>query len=264
MVPRHRGPRETIDFRRTVLYIAVALCVGSASARAASETSQLSYAAIDDLPGIRMDLALGDSDELEQDFDMRPGSKPGITLQAPSIREPDVPDREQIPAGTVPSETGKTPNATISDDISQLPEPVRRMRELIIEAAKSGDPERLRPLIATGANGTQLSIVEYDSDPIDYLKQNSGDGKGQEILAILLDILTAGYAHVDEGEPTEMYIWPYFYAMPLDGLSDPQMVELFRIMTAGDFEDMKDFGSYIFYRVGISPDGDWRFFVAGD
>jgi hypothetical protein len=27
---------------------------------------------------------------------------------------------------------------------------------------------------------------------------------------------------------------------------------------------MKQFGAYIFYRVGIAPDGQWAFFVAGD
>jgi len=27
---------------------------------------------------------------------------------------------------------------------------------------------------------------------------------------------------------------------------------------------MKAFGTYIFYRVGITPDGHWAFFVAGD
>jgi hypothetical protein len=27
---------------------------------------------------------------------------------------------------------------------------------------------------------------------------------------------------------------------------------------------MKQFGTYIFYRVGITPEGKWAFFVAGD
>ena len=43
-----------------------------------------------------------------------------------------------------------------------------------------------------------------------------------------------------------------------------QKVELFKIVTAGDLEDMKQFGTYIFYRVGITPEGRWAFFVAGE
>ena len=47
-------------------------------------------------------------------------------------------------------------------------------------------------------------------------------------------------------------------------LTAPQRVELFKIVKAGDFDDMKTYGTYIFYRVGITPDGRWSFFVAGD
>ncbi len=35
-------------------------------------------------------------------------------------------------------------------DVSKIPEPVARMRELIVEAAASGDIERLRPLLGKG------------------------------------------------------------------------------------------------------------------
>jgi hypothetical protein len=30
---------------------------------------------------------------------------------------------------------------------------------------------------------------------------------------------------------------------------------MFRIVTAGDFSEMRDFGALTFYRVGIGPDG---------
>ena len=70
--------------------------------------------------------------------------------------------------------------------------------------------------------------------------------------------------HVDPGLPTEFYLWPYFYSLPLEQLDDRQKVELFRIITAGDYEEMSVYGAYIFYRTGIGPDGDWKFFLAGD
>ncbi|KAB2863904.1 MAG: hypothetical protein F9K43_18520, partial [Bauldia sp.] len=92
----------------------------------------------------------------------------------------------------------------------------------------------------------------------------SGDEQGHEILAILYEVLSAGYVKLAEGTPEEMYVWPYFFAVPLDALTAPQRVELFKIVTAGDYEDMKNYGAYIFYRTGISPEGRWLFFVAGD
>src|SRR5690606_12976045 len=124
--------------------------------------------------------------------------------------------------------------------------------------------EQLRPLISIGQNATQLSFGGITSDPIEFLRGLSGDDEGQEILAILYEVLAAGYVHVGEGTPHESYIWPYFFAVPLDALDKRQRVELFKIVTAGDYEDMKNYGAYIFYRVSISPEGHWQSFVAGD
>jgi len=181
------------------------------------------------------------------------GSEPSIDDNRPSIGL----SNDEPPAAP--------PTDIVVDyDLSKLPAPVRRMRELIVDAAKTGDIEGLRPLLGTGINRTRISIVDDEGDPIEYLKAMSGDGEGHELLAILLDILEAGYAHLDVGEPTEMYLWPYFYTMPLDGLDDRQRVELFRIITAGDYEDMRAYGGYMFYRAAIGPQGDWKFFVAGD
>jgi hypothetical protein len=109
-----------------------------------------------------------------------------------------------------------------------------------------------------------LSLSEIEGDPITFLKGLSGDAEGQEILAIMEEVLNAGYVHVDAGTPQELYVWPYFFAVPLDKLDARQRVELFKIVTAGDYDSMKQFGAYIFYRVGIAPDGQWAFFVAGD
>jgi hypothetical protein len=77
-------------------------------------------------------------------------------------------------------------------------------------------------------------------------------------------VLSAGFVHTEAGTPQELYVWPYFFAVPLEKLDPRQRVELFKIVTAGDYEDMQQFGAYIFYRLGITPEGRWAFFVAGD
>ncbi|MDS1134695.1 hypothetical protein [Nitratireductor indicus] len=149
-------------------------------------------------------------------------------------------------------------------DLDKLPEPVRRMHDLIVEACKTGDLEQLRPLIGMGEDATQLSLGGIEGDPLQFLRELSGDDEGQEIMAILLEVLQAGYVHADVGTPSELYVWPYFFAVPLDSLDKRQRVELFTLVTAGDYEEMKNFGAYVFYRVGITPEGHWAFFVAGD
>lgn len=172
--------------------------------------------------------------------------------------------QEEDAAASTPTSSAAEELPKISYDLDALPFPTRRMRELILEATKSGDVEKLRTYIGTGDASTMLSLGGFDGDPIEFLKQESGDDDGHETLAILQDILEAGYVHLDKGTDRELYVWPYFFAYPLDKLTDPQMVELFRIVTYGDFQDMKDFGGYIFYRAGITPSGRWTFFVAGD
>ncbi|MER8443524.1 hypothetical protein NKH52_10000 [Mesorhizobium sp. M1066] len=186
-----------------------------------------------------------------------PASQP----TAPAEAEPDSPADGGV---TGPRVDPETPVPEVVYDLGKLPEPVRRMHDLIVEACKGGDIEKLRPLIGTGDSMTQISLTDIDGDAIAFLKGLSGDPDGQEILAILEEVLNAGYVHLDAGTPQELYVWPYFFALPLEKLDAKQRVELFKIVTAGDFNDMKQFGAYIFYRVGITPAGQWSFFVAGD
>ncbi|MGK6312704.1 hypothetical protein [Neorhizobium sp. DT-125] len=198
----------------------------------------------------------------------------GTTLPLPSpaidqsAQADDKPAGEKPAAAPEPDTAQPQPGASdvsadIITDMSKLPEPVRRMREQIVEAAASGDIERLRPLLGSGADQTAVMNGESD-DPIETLKSFSGDPDGQEILAILLDILSTGAAHFDAGTPDEAYVWPYFTGKALDTLTPPERVDLLRIVTAGDLAGMEDNGNYNFFRAGISPDGKWKFFSGGD
>jgi hypothetical protein len=191
------------------------------------------------------------------------GPDPDEDVDQPAVTEPGNPeDRDNDPAR--PNLDPDAPLPVVEYDLNKLPEPVKTTHAKLMEAAKSGDPETLRAIIGTGEDATQFSLGGTTEDPLKYLLSLSGDEGGQEILAILLEILDAGYVHLDVGTPQELYVWPYFFAIPLEKLDNRQKVELFKIVTSGDVEDMKSFGAYIFYRAGISPDGRWRFFLAGE
>jgi hypothetical protein len=194
----------------------------------------------------------------------------GTTLPppGPAINRPQT-SAEQAPAPAPDQKAAETPAndndqpAEIILDMSKLPQPVKHMREQLVEAAASGDIARLRPLIATGDKQTQVMNGESD-DPIETLKSFSGDPDGQEILAIILDILSTGAARFDAGTPEEAYVWPYFTGKALGSLTPPERVDLLRIVTAGDLAGMEENGNYNFFRIGISPDGKWKFFSGGD
>jgi hypothetical protein len=201
-----------------------------------------------------------------------PVAEPGAEqpLLVPPDTDPGIPPGDPLPAedeaapedGTAaPQDTGPPP--VVEYDPNKLPPPVRRIREQILEAAKTGDVEKLRAVFDANEELPQLGLAEGD-DPVAQLKSLSGDAEGREILAILIEVLDAGFVHVDVGTPEEMYVWPYFARYPLDKLTGPQMVELFKLLTAGDYEDMKIYGTYLFYRVGIAPNGVWKYFVTGD
>lgn len=210
------------------------------------------------------DLALAD----QSDFLQRPGARivadegdnpspiplPGALPRALPRISPD----------SAPASAASKPMPEIHRDFDKLPEPVKLMRERMLQAARSGDIEQLRPLLGVEDKATQLSLEDHEEDVIDFLKSLSGDEAGREVLAIIVDLLDTGYVHLNAGKEDEVYVWPYFYAMPLNKLTPPQIVELFEIVTAGDFEDMKKAGGYIFYSIGIGPDGSWRFFTAGE
>jgi hypothetical protein len=171
-----------------------------------------------------------------------------------------------VPPGSAtapPAAAANTEIPKVEYDFSKLPEAVARTRKAIIDAAATGDLEKLRPIITKQGEPPLLGDDE-EGDPIAYLKTLAGDDGGREILAILIEVLDAGYVHVDVGTPDEVYLWPYFARYPIDKLTPPQLVELFKLVYAGDYEDMKADGAYTWYRAGFGADGSWRYFLSGD
>ncbi|MBS1168471.1 MAG: hypothetical protein H6R00_4496 [Proteobacteria bacterium] len=148
-------------------------------------------------------------------------------------------------------------------DLSTLPPPVAVMREKIIAAARSGDEAQMRAVIGLSNPAPVFSSTD-EGDPIDTLKAASGDSAGLEVLAILLDVLDAGWVVKGEGTTQVRYVWPYFAEFPPNALDRRQLVEVYRILTAGDFEQMRAVGSYEFYRLEIGADGRWLMFMAGE
>jgi len=189
-------------------------------------------------------------------------------LRAEGAKPPEISEPPAEPAQN-PSAADKgkghiaAPSAAaeILTDLSRLPAPVARTREKLLAAARSGD---LKQLVGLVTDSMPVFSFTDDKDPIAFWKANYPDSNGVEVLSILTMILEAPFVHVDQGTPQEMYVWPYFVRMSLTALTPQQKVELFRLVTGADYKDMMKLGAYAFYRLGISPDGTWQFFVTGD
>ncbi|MCF4097866.1 hypothetical protein [Maritalea mediterranea] len=149
-------------------------------------------------------------------------------------------------------------------DLSVLPPEVAKTRDLLMDAARSGDVERFRPIIDAQPDAPQFSFGVVDQ-PIQFLRDSSNDGEGLELMAIMLELLEAPYAVQDlgDGRP-KMYVWPAYATHNLQGLSDQELVEVYKIVSHLDVEEMRLYGGWYFFRVGIDENGVWQFFVAGD
>jgi hypothetical protein len=173
----------------------------------------------------------------------------------PGAASPAKPEQQAAPEQALPE---------VIRDLGRLPDKVRRTRERILEAARTGDLNKVVTVMQTNEMMPVFSFGGGGNNPIDYWKSNYPDSEGIEVLGILVDVLESPFVHMDKGTPQEMYVWPYFYGIPLNQLTPEQKVELFRLVTGSDWREMQEFGAYIFFRVGIAPDGVWHFFVAGD
>jgi hypothetical protein len=181
-----------------------------------------------------------------------------LVLALPALMSPH-PALAQKKVETQKITVDAKPAPEVNHGTEALPPKVAATRKQILDAAYSGDMTQLKKVMQHNEVLPAVSVNDV-GDPIDYLKSQSGDGEGLEILAILTDVLESGWARVDAGKPTEMFVWPYFAELPLDKLTPEQKVEAFKILTSADYDEMKTDGKYRFYTVGIGPDGTWHYF----
>ena len=176
-------------------------------------------------------------------------------VKTETIKEPATnPAKAQKRNGTLPE---------ILRDVSALPEPVRKLHERILVAARNGDLAAVAAIMKEQKSLPTFS-VGGDPEPVQFWKNSFPDSDGLEVLSSLIEVLESPFVLIEKGTPNEVFVWPYFHAIPLEKLTAPQRVELFRLVTAFDYKEMQKFGAYNFFRVGISPDGAWQFFIAGD
>ncbi len=105
-----------------------------------------------------------------------------------------------------------------------------------------------------------MVAAAHVDDPIAFWKKESADGSGREVLAAMLDVMSSGYVRTGQGKD-EMFVWPYFAETGLSGLTPAQEVELYRLVPPERAASMKKSGKYAYYRLGITPNGVWHYFL---
>ena len=179
-----------------------------------------------------------------------------------------TPDAPKSSAPEPALDTAKTPESVkpnggaqpqILYDPQLLPAPVKQTLKEIFETAQSGDIDAMRPVLEENELKPMVATTHVD-DPVALWKKNSADGEGRDVLAALLNILSAGYVKSGQGNDA-IYIWPYLAELDLTKLTPAQEVELYRIVPADKVPAMKTSGKYSYYRIGVSPTGVWQYFL---
>ncbi len=186
-------------------------------------------------------------------------------------QQSEIAKTPETPKSSTPEsapEAAKTPEAPKPNGAAQpqvlydpqsLPAPVKQTLEEIFDTAQSGDIEAMRPVLESNELKPMVATTHVD-DPVAFWKKNSADGEGRDVLAALLNILSAGFVKTGQGNDA-IYIWPYLAEMDLTKLTPAQEVELYRIVPADKALAMKRNGKYSYYRIGVSPTGVWQYFL---
>ena len=141
-----------------------------------------------------------------------------------------------------------------------LPDAVSATRRAIADAARACDYVRLADL--AGAGTTQFSFTFGDADdPAEFWRQ--GEAENQQPLRFMVELLARPYRAALE-EPAA-YLWPSAYGFrSWAEVPEADRQALKPLYGQEDFSRFEAFGSYAGYRIGIAPDGEWLFFIAGD
>jgi hypothetical protein len=174
-----------------------------------------------------------------------------------------TPPQPPVSGEPLPLSTQRLASSDIERDVARLPAPVRTTRDRLIAAARSGDLAAVARLVADNPVRVQLDADPVD-DPAALWRQQYPDSQGREVLGLLLNLLDQPFVRVEAGTPNEMFVWPAYAQLPLDRLAPGDLVEVYRLVTGYDLQQMREGAAWTFFRLGIAPDGALHYFVAGE
>lgn len=167
-----------------------------------------------------------------------------------------------------PAGTGVDQCSTSAATIDLVPQPdlpaeVATTRAAIHEAAMACDISALVAL--TAPDGFNASFGGGEAATL----WTEAELRGQPVLLDLVRHLNQAYTEFGDGGDITGYVWPSAFleleAPDGRGLPADEFAELLTLYTEQELDEMfAGIGGYVGYRIGIEPDGDWIYFVAGD
>ncbi len=136
----------------------------------------------------------------------------------------------------------------------ELPAAVAETRRRVFEAAIACDYDSLQAIALEGEPGFTYAYGG-ETSAADFWRGE--EERGGKPLAILVRILAMPHTRNEAG----FYAWPPAYSERPTAADWNALEEIY---SRDEINAWREFGSYLGYRVGITPAGEWQFFVAGD
>lgn len=202
----------------------------------------------------------GDTDTTSPDGTASPSP---TTTDAPASPDPaDSPTDATEPTGqeTVAGDCSAAGMTADGADLARLPDQARAAAEFLLDAALRCDEQ----LLATAAFESGTTLTFGEADPYEFFGLPEQD---EEIYAIIATLLTETpyAAEADDATPAT-FVWPRVHTSDwVDADQAWQEVVDAGLLTAAEADEMRAAGTgYLGWRLGITGEGDWQFFVAGD
>jgi hypothetical protein len=138
------------------------------------------------------------------------------------------------------------------DPLDSLSAAALETRLALLAAAEAGDWDAVAALIVDGTRFT--SNFAGDTDHIAYYRASE-----QDLTAEIVALLEGPFAQLDD-----LFIWPELHTRVPFVVADSERAALEDRYGAESLAQWEGAGSYLGWRIGITTDGDWLFFVAGD
>lgn len=188
------------------------------------------------------------------------------------LATPTIAEETPSPAMPYPREFEcSSTSATVGDApplVPELGEDVNRTRTWILDGALRCDLDALEELALEGEGGFAYSFgVEKSPAKFWRMLEKLPESQlgGPKPMEALVAILNLSYCeeHVPtpSGDERIIYAWP---SVQCADRTDEDWDALEDLYSKKQVRQMREFDLYLGYRAGITEDGDWIYFIAGD
>lgn len=138
-----------------------------------------------------------------------------------------------------------------------LPAAIAEKRAAIFAAARTCDWPTLAALLGDPFSYT----FGIDEDPIAYWQER--EAAGDQVMYLLAELLNRPFGTQTAGDVT-YYAWPSAFVTEWSAVPEADREALRPLYDDDDFDFWAEAGGYMGYRIGMTTDGAWVYFIAGD